>query len=228
MSIGTAILGLGTSLVNSSNQAKIAKQTNASNTAIANNALAQQKDEFGQVSTAAQPELAAGQAGLNNEQGANYTQSPGFQNALHIGTQSVLGSQALNGLLRSGSAVKALTNYATGAADKDYDTYIGQQQTDAGQYGTGLNALSSAAAGTSNAVGANAANLENSNNNMASGLNQSNNNAASGVLSAGTQLMGNTNVNSLFQSFLKSMSPTAGGAAPAPVSSYGTQQTVPA
>lgn len=73
----------------------------------------------------------------------NYQQSPGFQWGLQQGENAVNTSSAMNGLLRSGGAVKALDSYATGAADQDFNNWFGQQESMA-------NLGSSAAANASN------------------------------------------------------------------------------
>lgn len=71
---------------------------------------------------------ALGQIDDPNTLMANYRQSPGFQWGLQQGENSVLTNSAMNGLLRSGGAAKALDTYATGAADQDYNNWFGQEE----------------------------------------------------------------------------------------------------
>lgn len=141
--IGSTLLSTGLGLMQANDSKKQAKQT-----------LAAQQANFGKLETAAQPYLNLGsQAAANlSDPNANFEHSPGYNFAIKEGTQNVLGSTALNGLLRSGSAVKALDNYTVGSAQKDFGNWVNQQQGNAGIGNAGLSALSGAVSGQGNAL----------------------------------------------------------------------------
>lgn len=84
------------------------------------------------VNTDAQPFLQAGKDALSrisnpNTLLSNFTTSPGYQFRLQQGLDSVGQSKAVNGLLRSGGAVKALNDYASGTASNEFGNWWNQQ-----------------------------------------------------------------------------------------------------
>lgn len=72
---------------------------------------------------------AIGQIDNPNTLMQNYQQSPGYQWGLQQGENAVTTNSAMNGLLRSGGAAKALDTYATGAADQDFNNWFGQEES---------------------------------------------------------------------------------------------------
>jgi hypothetical protein len=71
--------------------------------------------------------------------GQTYQESPGFNIALERGLGSVAQNKAFQGALRSGSAIKSASDYATGSILQDYDRWWGRDQT---QLGNNNNVLS--------------------------------------------------------------------------------------
>lgn len=76
------------------------------------------------------PQLEA-QGGVQAAYGG-YQQSPGYQWQLDQGVQAAQRSAAARGQLGSGGTLKAITRYASGLADSDYQQYVGQLNTLAG------------------------------------------------------------------------------------------------
>ncbi len=143
--IGSAVLGAGTSLLGGS--------TASSSASDAANLQAQQQQQTvanlapyntvgqsaaGQLSnlnttgfTAGQPNYlanaAASQPGANTE--ANLVNTPGYQFNLQQGTEATQNSAAARGLGVSGAAMKGAATYATGLADSTYQNQFNNQQT---------------------------------------------------------------------------------------------------
>lgn len=95
------------------------------------------------VNTDAQPFLAAGTQALGrisnpNALLQNFQTSPGYQFRMQQGLDAVNQSKAQNGLLRSGGAVKALNDYASGTASSEFGNWWNQQM---GLVGTGEKGL---------------------------------------------------------------------------------------
>lgn len=92
----------------------------------------------------------------------SFEASPGYAFRLKQGMDGVAGNAAVNGLLNSGSALKALSDYNQNAATSEYNNWWNQQMglVNAGQ----ASAAQTAMAGTNNAnaqgqaIGMNAAN----------------------------------------------------------------------
>lgn len=132
--IGGAISG-GLGLLGASNASNAANKQNQANIA---------------------PWLKAGQGAIQNLSNPNslmknfYT-SPNYKFTLQQGLNAVGTDKAVNGLLRSGGAIKSLNNYAQGEAAGQFNNYVGQQQFISQQ-------------GTQAAAGANASNTTNSTN----------------------------------------------------------------
>lgn len=219
MSIGASLLSAGVGLLTSNNNKKAAQTAANSDKAIADERLAQQQGQFNDLKTTAAAGAAPYEAMGNTADvnGANYHTSPGFESAVAKGTQNVLGSNALNGLLRSGSAVKALSNYTVGAANQDYNNYIAQQQGNAhigeAALGSQLGSLGEAASGNANALAGNIGANTAANGITAGASIDANNGIASALGQAGTP----QNLNALLAAYKNSQASAGGG------TSYGPQ-----
>lgn len=222
--IGASIAQAGLGLLSAHSASQNAKKTLAANTDIANKTLAQQQAEFGKVEAGAQPYLGLGaDATANLRDPANaFQHSPGYNFAIKEGTQNTLGATALNGLLRSGSAAKALGSYVTGTAQQDYNNWTNQQQGNANIGLGGLGSLSSAASGNANALNGNLNAITNANNANSADQNSAANtgyNAISGALGGFGATPG---VNNMFASYLAKLKTPASASGS---SSYGPQLT---
>lgn len=155
MPIGAAIGGASASLIG--NGIASGEQATASK-----NALNYQK----QIRTDIQPYMTAGTDALSrisdpNKMAANYVQSPGYQWALSQGENAVTTNKATNELLRSGSAMEGLNNYAQGAASQDFNNWWNQQY-DVANLGKSAEGVAAGVADNSSSIaqqaGTNAAN----------------------------------------------------------------------
>lgn len=63
----------------------------------------------------------------------NYLNSTGYNFALDQGTRAITGSSAAKGILNSGSTAKALQTFGQGLAGQQFNNYLGQLNTQAGQ-----------------------------------------------------------------------------------------------
>lgn len=116
--------------------------------------LAYQKEQQGKVWGAVDPYMKAGQGAVGNLTNPNaFMTSPGYEFRLGQGLEAVAGNRAVNGLLRSGGALKALTKYGQDTASEEYGKWHGQQM---GVAGLGLQGAG-IAAGVANQNSANAA-----------------------------------------------------------------------
>lgn len=84
----------------------------------------------------------ANMLGLNGPQGQstgfqNWQNSTGYQFGLDQGVQSITGNAATQGLLNSGSTLKALQTYGQNYANTQYGNYVNQLQ---GLLGSGIQA----------------------------------------------------------------------------------------
>jgi hypothetical protein len=127
----------------------------------------------------------AAQTALNN-----YLNSTGYQFDLNQGLQSVQQSKAAQGLLGSGSTLKALDQYATNTADQYGQQY---EQNLQGVVNTGANAADA---------------LAGQGQSYASAVSSNNNSAASTAANAGISSAANTT--GLINNTLKSLSGTSG------------------
>lgn len=140
--LGGIVGGLG-----QASAARSAAKTSAAN-------LAYQKEQQGKVWSAADPYMKAGAGAVANLTDPNaFMTSPGYQFRLQQGLEGVTGSKAVNGLLRSGGALKAVNDYAQGAASDEFGRWHGQQMgvANLGLSGVGIGA------GVANANSANSA-----------------------------------------------------------------------
>lgn len=130
---------------------------------ISREALAQQKEQQERVWGAVDPYMKSGNAAMDRlENPAEYfTPSAGYQFRLGQGLDAVGTNQAVNGLLRSGGAMKALNDYAQGAASQEYGNWWNQQAgiANMGLSGAGIGA--GVANANSAAISADASNRAN-------------------------------------------------------------------
>ena len=81
--------------------------------------------------------------------------SDGYQFRLNQGTDAINNNYAARGMLQSGAAMKALTNYGQGAASDEFGKYVNYL---GGQQATGVNAVNGLAAAGGNYVNQTSAN----------------------------------------------------------------------
>ena len=91
----------------------------------------------------------AGMLGLNGQQGQNdafntWKNSTGYQFGLDQGMNSITGNAATQGLLNSGSTLKALNTYGQNYADTQYQNYLNPLQNLLGSGISAANAISGA------------------------------------------------------------------------------------
>lgn len=139
-----SVIGAAGNIIASKNASKISRQ-----------ALAQQKAEQERVWSSVDPYMKMGQgAAANLMNPESFTTSPGYEFRLGQGLEAVAGSKAVNGLLRSGGAMKAMNDYGQGMASDEYNKWFGQQSSLVGQglsasgIGAGVANQNSAAIGT--------------------------------------------------------------------------------
>lgn len=120
--VAASAIGAGASIYSSSQAAGASDKG-------AKAALAYQK----QIRTDVQPYLKAGTGAINTLSDPNalmkgFYASPNYQYTLGQGLNAVGTDKAVNGLLRSGSAIKALDTFASNTAANQFNNYIGQKQ----------------------------------------------------------------------------------------------------
>lgn len=98
---------------------------------ISRQALADQKAQQERVWSSVDPYMKLGQGAASNlaDPAKNFTTSPGYNFRLDQGLEATAGNQAVNGLLRSGGALKALNDYGQGMASSEFNNWFGQQQS---------------------------------------------------------------------------------------------------
>jgi len=150
-----ALLGSIVGGIGQASSARSAARTSAA-------ALRAQQEQQGKVWGAVDPYMKAGGGAVANLTDPNaFMTSPGYQFRLDQGLEATAGNRAVNGLLRSGGAMKALTNYAQGAASDEFGKYNAQQMGIAqlGLQGAGIGA--GVANANSAAIGQDATNRAN-------------------------------------------------------------------
>ena len=140
----------------------------AANTAAQNDAL--QSQIYSSNKGLAQPYINAGDSaetalngflGLGGDPAAtqkafnDYLNSTGYQFNLNQGLDAVNQSKAAQGLLGSGSTLKALDAYGTGLADQYGQQYVGNLQNEVSTGQNAVNGLTGAGQSYANAVSAN-------------------------------------------------------------------------
>lgn len=156
---GAAVVGAGASIIAGNKAAKAQQQSAAAS-------ISEQRRQYDtsradmapwlQTGSGALAQLArlygiappGGTAGANDNQPyGGFTASPGYQFRLDQGVQAVERSAAARGLLRSGSAAKAIQRYGEGLAASEYDAYNQRLMTLAG-FGQGAAATNAATGAT--------------------------------------------------------------------------------
>lgn len=129
---------------------------------ISREALERQTAQQERVWSAADPYMKSGATALSNLQDPNaFMTSPGYQFRMGQGLEAVAGNKAVNGLLRSGGAMKALNDYGQGMASDEYGKWFGQQSSIAGMGLTGVGIGAGVANQNSANIGADATNRGN-------------------------------------------------------------------
>jgi len=107
-----------------------------------------------------QPYLNTGTWALNAlaDPQANFQASPDYQWRLNQGQAAVTQNKAVNGLLKSGSALKALNNYGQQAASQEYGDWWQRQAGLAGAGMQAIGAVSDTGYNNANAQGGNMVN----------------------------------------------------------------------
>lgn len=163
--IGAAVIGGGTSIVNGIMGSNAANQAANTQAASADRSLALQAGMYAQGREDSLPWMNAGRTALNSYMGelgisdearngtfrSGFQQTPGYQFAVRQGERGVTNNLAALGMKNSGAALKALTNYRMGMANQEYGTYmdrlsgasVGGQTTAANQGQLGANAANS-------------------------------------------------------------------------------------
>lgn len=163
--IGAAVIGGGTSIVNGIMGSNAANQAANTQSASADKSLALQASMYAQGREDTMPWMNAGRTALNAYMGemglsdeakngtfkSGFQQTPGYKFAVKQGERGVTNNLAALGMKNSGAALKALTNYRMGMADQQYGTYldrlsgasVGGQTTAGNQASLGANAANS-------------------------------------------------------------------------------------
>jgi hypothetical protein len=149
----------GASLVGGFMQNSAAKKANK----ISAQALADSKAQQEKVWNTVTPYTGAGGAAVNtladpNALMAGFKTDPGYAFRMSQGLDAVNTNRATNGLLRSGSAIKAVNDYAANQASNEFGKYVSRTQNVAqlGLQGAGIGA--GAANQTQQAIQTNAGN----------------------------------------------------------------------
>lgn len=130
--MGSIINGIG-SLLGHHSQAKNAQKSVSDYQNAVQWSNAAQKDAFGNEVKAYQPIYDTGLNALNSanamlQPGYKFqTSDPSYQWRLDQGLGAVQNSAAAGGMLNSGGTLKALTNYAQGAASQEYQNQFTRQ-----------------------------------------------------------------------------------------------------
>jgi hypothetical protein len=153
--IGSAVVGAGASIYGANKAAKASKDT-----------LGAQQAQLDKVWGSVNPFLTAGNDALGRISDpaavtANFQASPDYKYRLGQSLDAVTNNKAVNGLLRSGSALSAVTQKAGDMASSEFGNWWSRQSGLAGM-GLDANRIGAGLAGTSvNALGANGANQGN-------------------------------------------------------------------
>jgi len=155
--IGSAVVGAGASVYS----AKKAKKAS-------NNALDQSQAQLDKVWGTVNPFLKSGEEALGRISdpaavNANFMESPDYKFRLDRGLDAVTTNKAVNGLLRSGSALKAVTGFGQDLASSEFGNWWGRQKSladqglqasgiGAGLAGQGINAIQTNASNQGNAA----------------------------------------------------------------------------
>lgn len=146
--IGSAVVGAGASIYGANKAAK-----------ASNNALGQQQAQLDKVWGSVNPWLTAGSGALGKLQdpNASFMASPDYAFRRSQSLDGVTQNKAVNGLLRSGSALNAVTQRAGDLASSEFGSWW-NRQSGLATMGLDANRIGAGLAGTAvNAIGTNAA-----------------------------------------------------------------------
>ena len=117
MPLGGAIAGLGGAFLASNASKKATKDQ----VGIANRQMDLADKQFQQTRTDLSPYRQAGETAVGDLNDPNaFTTSPGYEFRLKQGMDGVAQNKAVNGLLNSGAALKALNDYNQNMASAEY------------------------------------------------------------------------------------------------------------
>lgn len=130
---------------------------------LSQQALADQKEQRERVWGTVDPYTGAGGEAVNrlNNPGQYFETSPGYNFRLQQGLDAVGTNSAVSGLMRSGGAMKALNDYASGMASQEYGNWWNQQSGLAGMGLQGASIGAGLASGNAADIGTNASNRAN-------------------------------------------------------------------
>lgn len=155
MPLGASLVTAGAGLLASGSANKANKQAAAT---VANN-YTQTRNDLSKYRT-----VGEGAAASLADPGASFQTSPGYDFRLKTGADGVAQNEAVNGLLNSGSALKALTDYNQNTASSEYGNWWQQQmglanmgENAAAQTGNAGQAAAATQAGLINQNGVNTA-----------------------------------------------------------------------
>jgi hypothetical protein len=150
--IGSAVVGAGATIYSANKAAKASKD-----------ALGAQQGQLDKVWGSVNPFLQSGNDALSklNNPTASFQASPDYAYRRDQALQGVTTDKAVNGLLRSGSALGAVTQKASDLASTEYGNWW-NRQSGLATMGLDANRIGAGLAGTAvNAIGTNAANQGN-------------------------------------------------------------------
>lgn len=155
--VASAGINLIGGLLGSSSSKKAAKAAAEAQQRALEQQLAYQRESRDKIYAYADPFYQTGTAALNrlNDPNANFQASPDYQFRLGQGLAGVTQNRAVGGMLRSGSALRGLSDYAQNTASNEFGNWYGRQR-DLVNVGTGAMAT---LAGATSAFGNNASNI---------------------------------------------------------------------
>jgi len=144
--VASTAVGLGASIYGANKQADAAKDAANQSRLATDASLALQKQIYDQNRADQEPWRLAGQGALNQlaDPNANFMASPDYQFRMQQGLEGVTQNRAVNGLLKSGSALRGLNDYAQNTAAGEFGSWWNRQAglANAGQAANTQNAQS--------------------------------------------------------------------------------------
>lgn len=163
-----AVIGAGAAVYGASKQADAAKTAAGASKKATDQSLQLQRDIYNQNRADQEPWRLAGQNALGQlaDPNANFQASPDYNFRMQAGLEGVTQNRAVNGLLKSGSALRGLNDYAQNTAAGEFGSWWNRQAglAGVGQSANNANATSGSnyANSSQNALMANAQNQGNS------------------------------------------------------------------
>lgn len=129
-----AVIGAGVSIYGASQQSKAAKNAAAAQQRATDASLALQRDQFNQTRADQEPWRQAGVGALDRLQNplASFEASPDYNFRMSEGLKAVNQNRATAGLLKSGSALRGVSDYAQNTAAGEYGDWWNRQSGLAG------------------------------------------------------------------------------------------------